>query len=300
MTPNLAIMLLTASLQTQAQAPDPAPLPDINTLMHQVEEHQRAAEAQQKDYIYRESSSLDRLDSHGNTKKNETRDFEIFWLNGVRVARLLKKDGKDLTPDEKKKEDEHIDKEVSKAKDRREKASAQGRETDSHGQDEITFSRMLELGAFSNARREAVNGRDAIAVDFTGDPKAKTHTTGEAVLHELAGTVWIDEQDKTIARLEGHFANNFKIGGGLLVNIRQGTAFRANFVKINDEAWFPEEVTGNGHIRYLLFFTLDGNFHGRTTDYRKFKATSSVLPGFTPAPPDLTPPPPRQQPTPSP
>ena len=136
----------------------PAPLPDVAALMHQVEEHQRLAEAVQKDYIYRESTRIDELDKHGVPKKTESKDYEIFWLNGVNVARLLRVNGKDLTPDEQKKENERIDKQVERAKARRDKADSEGKETDSHGHDEITVSRMLELGAFTNPRRQMVGG----------------------------------------------------------------------------------------------------------------------------------------------
>ena len=288
----------------RAQAPAVArPLPDIRTLMHEVESHQSVAEAQQKDYIYREINHFDQLDGSGNVKKSHSREYEIFWLNGVRVARLLQKDGKDLTPDESTKESERIDKDVAKARERRERADAQGHQTDSGGHDEISFSRMLELGTFSNARRKSIRGRDTIAVDFTGDPKAKTRNVMEGVFRELAGTVWIDEQDTAIQHLEGHFVNNFKIGGGLLVNIHQGTSFTANFTKINDEVWLPETVEGNGHVRYMLFFNVDGSFQGHTFGYRKFKATSRIVPA-APSEPGQTPlspgPPPPEPPNPSP
>jgi len=290
-------LLLSASV-TRSQAPAPMPLttsarplPDIGALMREVETHQRAAEELQKNYIYREFTSMDQLNGKGETGKTESREFEVFWLNGVRGARRLKKDGKDLNPDETKREDERIDKMVIKAKERREKADAQGKQSDSAGHDEITFSRMLELGTFSNARRESIGGRDTIAVDYTGDPKARTHSAAEAVFHELAGSVWIDEEDKAIQHLEGHFLNNFKMGGGMLVNIRQGTWFKASFVKVNHEVWLPQDMEGAGHVRYLLFFSVDGNFRGKTYDYRKFKATSRVLPNQTPeiAPSDSIP-----------
>lgn len=280
-----------ATQTTSEPAATPNPLPDIPTLMRAVESHQYAAEAAQKNYIYRESNSFDELGGNGAVKKTSTRDFEIFWLNGVRVARLLKKDGKDLSPDDKKKEDERIDKEVAKARERRDKADAQGHQTDSAGHDQISFARMLQLGTFSNARRVAVNGRDTILVDFAGDPKAKSHNEAEAAFKELAGTVAIDEQDKAIQHLEGRFANPFKIGGGLVVDIRKDTSFKADFRKINDEVWLPEAIDANGHARVMLFFSLNGNFRGRTGDYRKFKATSTILPAPT-EPTPTTPPPP--------
>src|SRR5262249_14918116 len=144
----------------------------------------------------------------------ETREYDVFWLNGVEVHKLTRKDNRDLTPDELKKEDERVDKEVAKAKERKNKAEAKGQETDSNGHEEITVSRFLMLGSFTNPRRIQLDGRDTIVVDYTGDPKAKTHNRAEDFVRNLAGTIWIDEQDRSITRLEGHFLNSFKIGAG--------------------------------------------------------------------------------------
>ncbi len=50
-----------------------------------------------------------------------------------------------------------------------------------------------------------MNGRDTIAVDFAGDPKAKTRNRGEDVIRDLVGTAWVDEQDKVLVKVQGHF-----------------------------------------------------------------------------------------------
>jgi hypothetical protein len=267
------------------------PLPDIPTLMRQVEANERASEAIEKDYIYRVARHFDKLDSHEEVKESRDREIEVFWINGVEVARTLSRNGKALTPDEAKKENERIDAEVKKAKERRDKADAQGKDTDSHGNDEITVARILELGTFSNPRREVVGGRDTIVVDYTGDPHAKTRNSAESAFRELAGTVWIDEQDKVLQHCEGHFDHDFKVGGGLIASVKQGTWFKFNLRKINNEVWLPELLEFDGHARYLLFFSISGHGTVRSSDYRKFKATSTILPGVTAVDPASTTPP---------
>ena len=250
------------------------PLPDVVTLMHEVEEHQKTSEAIEKDYIYHQ---VETVQNHG--KKTETRESDIFWLNGVQVEKLIRKDGKDLTADEQKKENERIDKEVAKAKERKAKADAKGKETDANGHDEITVSRFLMLGSFTNPRRVQIDGRDNIAIDFTGDPKAKTRNRGEDLVKNLAGTLWVDEQDRTLARVEGRFVNNFKIGAGLVINIKKDTSFHFSQKKINGEVWLPAHIDGQGAARVLLFVNFDGSVQVDDSDYRKFKATSTILPG---------------------
>ena len=254
------------------------PLPDIPKLMHDVEENQRAAEKIEKDYLYRSVQTEQQSDGHGGVKRTETREYDVFWVEGVPVHRLTKKNGKDLNAKEQQKESEEIDKEVAKVKQRREKADAKGKETGPHGEEEITVSRLLELGSFTNARRVQWNGRDTIAVDFAGDPKAKTKSRFEDVIRDLAGTAWIDEQDRMLVKAEGRFLNNFKIGGGLLANIQKGTSFSMEQRKINGEVWLPAMVQGQGSARVMLFFNFNGNIRAVESDYRKFKATSTILP----------------------
>jgi hypothetical protein len=259
------------------------PLPDIAALMRDVEANQRRSEAIEKDYIYHSVETEQEVDGHGQIKKTTVDEYDNFWVNGVPVRRMVKKDGKPLSADEIAKEDERIDNLAAKANERREKADAQGKETDPRGNEEITVSRLLELGAFTSPRRVQLNGRDTIAADFTGDPKAKTRNRAEEVLRDLSGTAWIDERDHVLARVEGHFVKSFKIAGGLVANVQQDTHFSMEQIKVNDEVWLPSRFEGQGSFHVLLFFGFDGSAQIVNSDYRKFRATSRILPGATPA-----------------
>jgi hypothetical protein len=289
---RMAVWVALACLTAQAGPPGPAqdvtpaavkqetaerPLPDIAALMHEVEARQREAEKVEKDYIYHSVETAVDLDGHGAVKKTEVNEYDVFWLDGVPVRKLMKKDGKELTADEARKESERIDKEAAKAKERREKEEAKGKETDPQGHDEVTVSRLLELGAFANPRRVEMDGRDTIVADYTGDPRAKTHNSFENVIRDMAGTIWVDEQDKTIAKLQGHFVDNFKLGGGLLVSIRKGTNFELEQKRVNGEVWLPARVEGRGEARAFLFFKFNGSLTVVDSDYRKFKTSSTIL-----------------------
>jgi hypothetical protein len=265
------------------------PLPAIPQLMEEVLKNQRKGEAVRKDYLYHEMETSRETDGHGGVKKTETKEYDIFWVGGVPVQRLLKKDGKELSADEQKKENERIDKEVAKAKEKRAKADSEGKETDPRGNEEITPSRFLELGTFTNSRRVKLNGRDTIAVDYAGDPKAKTRNRAEEVVRDLLGTVWVDEEDRMIVKLEGHFVNAFKVGGGLVVNVQKDTNFAMQMKKVNEEVWLPVEVSGHGAIRFLLVMNFRGDEQAVFSDYRKFKATSTILPGMSTVEPEPDP-----------
>jgi hypothetical protein len=244
--------------------------------MQKVEAQQRASEAIQKNYVYRSVETLQEINGHG-VQKSEVNQYDVLWINGVQVRRLLMKDGKVLTEDESKKEDERLDKESAKARERRDKAEAAGRQTSPRGEEVVTVSRILELGRFSNAHRVVFHGRNTIVVDYTGDPNAKPRNSFEKVIRDLVGTIWVDEQDQAIARLEGHFVDNFKIGGGLLVNIHKGFSFSMEQVRVNNEVWFPASVSADGSARILLFRNVNGSIRVTDSEYRKFKADSTIV-----------------------
>ncbi len=292
------IFLVMSSLPLRAQndkaagKPDEKPLPDIIALMREVEENERKSESIEKDYIFREDSVVNELKKDGSPKKSEERAYEIFWISGVRIARLVRKDGKDLSPDELKKENDRIDKEVAKAKEKRAEADSEGKETDSHGRDEVTLSRILELGSFSNPRRVLVAGRPTILLDYNGNPDAKSHNAAEAIFKVLTGLVAVDEQDQAVQHVEAHFTRDYKVGGGLVADVKAGTAFSATNNLINNEVWLPSHAEAQGRLHYLLFFSLNGDAHIQVSDYRKFKTATTILPGFQKAPDD--PPPPQQ------
>lgn len=266
-----------ASLPTPATK-DTRPLPDIPTLMHEVEAYQKAAEAIEKDYLYHSVVTEKESNGHGGVKKTETREYDVFWVEGVPVEKLTRKESKDLTPEEQKKESERIDKEVAKARKRVEESQRQGKPTDPRGNEEITVSRILALGSFSNARRVKLNDRDTIVADYTGDPKAKTENRAENMIRDLAGTVWIDEQDRVLVKAEGHFVNTFKLGAGLVANIQKDTSFSMTQTKVNNEVWLPEVVEGQGAARLFLFFNFKGSVEAVDSNYRKFRTKSTVLP----------------------
>jgi hypothetical protein len=253
--------LVLAQASPPKPAPAEAPIPDIPALMMQVQAHQRELDKVRENYTFREVQQTDDLDSNGQVKKSETQESEIFFVNGHHIERLVKKNGKDLSPDEQKKEQEKVTKEVEKATKLDPNKSLNG--------DEISVSRILAIMKVSNPRRVSLNGRDTIAFDFIGDPHAQTHGLAEDASKKMAGTVWVDEKDRQVARLTVHFDENFHVAGGLLANIQAGSSFQFEQAKINNELWLP--TGGNAHLqaKVLLVKGFRENMSFRDSDFQR-------------------------------
>jgi hypothetical protein len=91
-----------------------------------------------------------------------------------------------------------------------------------------------------------------------------------------------------LVRAEGRFVADYKVGGGLIVDVKKNTRFAAEWSKVNGEVWLPARVDGQGAFRALLLIAFNGNFHIDESGYRKFKATSSILPGMVEHPEEPT------------
>jgi len=279
------------SQSLHAARPQPAigsaserPLPEINSLMVQVEAQEKASRKTIKQYIYRTISTEQDLDSHGAVKKTTTVERQFFCVNVACFNKLLSRDGKPLSTDELKKQNERIDQRIAEARERSEKIAAGEPPPKKQDSDEITFARFLELGTFSNPRRLQLHGRDTIAIDYAGDPHAKSRNVMEGAIRNLAGTVWVDEQDHALVRIEAHFFQDYKVAGGLLADVHKGASFQSEWTKVNDEVWLPASFSGRGSARIALFFNHSGAIDEHESDYRKFRASSTILPGVAEVP----------------
>ncbi len=256
-----------------------APLPDARSLLLDVERNEKRMEALRNDYTYHVHMVQEELRKDGGIKKTEVTDSESLTINGIRVNRVVARNGKPLTPEEQARENERLDKEAAKGRDRRSKATEKGEETDDRGNPILSVTRVLELGAFSNERRENFNGRAVLLLDYAGDPQAKTRSAVENVMRDLVGTVWIDEADHVLVRGQGHFLNDFKIGGGLVADIHKGTHFAFEATRVNEGVWLPAHIDGEGSLRLLLLAGFAGRFDLVTSDYRRFRTSATILPG---------------------
>lgn len=290
----LSAALCAAILPVQAQQPTPAipapsyphtaareegssqqPLPPIPELLIQVERNEEAAEAIQNDYTYHVHFEEQDLDSKGNIKKTEVTESESLALNGVRVDRVVARNGRPLTPEEAKKENQRIDKRIAKEKAERAKREGSG----ANGDIVLSAARILELGTFSNPRRVDLDGRPTIVVDYAGDPNAKTRTRFESVVRDLAGTAWVDEQDRVLVRAQGRFLRDFKVGGGLIADIKSGSSFEARYAMVNREVWLPSAIAAQGRIRILLVTGFNGRIQMAMSDYKKFRTSTTIESG---------------------
>jgi hypothetical protein len=267
----LLILPALAAVISHAQATQP-PLPDVPTLMKQVEDHQHKLDQVRENYTYHEVVATHELDKNGNIKKNESEENDVFFVNGHEINRKTKKNGKELSADEQKKEQERVQKEVEKAS-----KTPPGQALD---KDEVSISRLLQIMKVSNPRRERMDNRSVIAFDFVGDPHAKTHGMAEDASKKLSGTIWIDENDRQVRRMIAHFDDNFHLGFGLF-SVGKGSSFTFDQKLVNNELWLPTDAQAHVIAHAIGILGWRGDIAVTDNDYKKFHTDAEQQAGAT-------------------
>lgn len=246
------------------------PVPDIRQLMIEVMEHQKQLEKVRENYTYTTSVTTQTLDGKGSVTKTEGEETEVFFVNGHQIERTVKRDGKPLNEHDAQKEQEHITKLVEKAA-----KTPSGQPLEGHNE-QVSVTQLLEIMQVTNPRRENFRGRSTIIFDFAGRHDAKTHGIAEDASKKIAGTLWIDEKDHEVARMEAHFTDNFHVAGGLLANIQKGSSFYFDQAPVNGEIWFPTGAEGQVAARVLLLKGVREHILEHDYDYKRFSVDTEA------------------------
>ena len=277
------------------------PLPDTTTLVQQTILQQRLAESKEQDYVFRVDTNDIRLRSECTwapkcpgesvgfqVLRYSEHHFEVFWLDGIRVARVLPscdhcRTGRGpveylirnipTSDSELAAENQRVDTEVAEAK----ALLARGKNPSSSGDPpQILFSRMLQLCIFTDPRREIVDGRPTILLDFARNPSVQPASANEGLIAALSGTVEIDEEDHAVRQVEGRFVADVKLERGD-IKIRKDTRVRITNRRVDAGIWLLSDLDLRGEGHYFTF-AINGDGHVFTGTYRKFQVSSRILP----------------------
>jgi hypothetical protein len=270
---NFAAILLGLFLVASSASGSPpdtlaaeAPLPDVPTLLHSLEANQETLDRAREEYTFRQQQELTFYDKGGKVRRTEERVSNVFFVHGQPIETLISKNGKPLSAGELKKQQDRAAKDAVKYA-----AQPYGQ----RDKDEVSVSRLLAITRFSNPRRIMEGGRSVIAVDFTGDPHAKTHGRNEDAVKKVQGTVWIDEAAREVTRMRASFDEPVRIGFGLFATVDAGSHFSFEQALIRNEAWLPTSIDAHFDGKAALFVGFHVALAIRFDQYQKFNASTT-------------------------
>ena len=268
------------------------PLPDIPTLLRELQANEDKIESLLDTYSYNQKIIKRELGKDGVLREKESETFQLSFYKGQRISRLIEKNGRPLND----KEQAEADKDAAKRVEELEKEDAKDTEQMKNGgaggapsRDDrrISIAEVLRASRLINPRRERFRGRDVIVFDFEPDPNFDFKNAKSMIkfFGKTAGVMWIDEEDKQVARLEAFLFDSFKVGGGVLAKLQKGASFTLENERIGDEIWLPSQADINLSIRVLLVKGININQVVRSYGYRKFETEvkgATVGEGATP------------------
>ncbi len=253
------------------------PLPDLAELLSDVRKNEDRVEGILDTYAFTQKQVRRAIAKDGKVMETGSETFQMSFHKGNRIRRLIEKNGKPLSPKEQADADRDTAKRVEEIERSIEKQAAKatkGDEDSSSGERgrRISIAELLRASSLTNARRERFRSRDVIVFDFEPNPAYDLRNAKSMLkfFGKTAGVIWIDEEDKQVARIEAFLADDYKVGGGLLAKLRKGASFTLDQERVNNEIWLPSQTDINMSLRVLLVKGLEVNQVVRTYDYRKF------------------------------
>jgi hypothetical protein len=258
------------------------PLPDLGTLLMSLVKNQKKIDEIREDYTFTSKETEIEIDGKGNIKQKSEEVYEVFFVSGWQVKKLVQRSGKPLGESEQRKEQERVEKRIreieqlKKERDaraaKREAAAKKRAEAGAdEGDDNFGISDFLRVCQLVHPRRERFSGREVIVFEFEPRPGYKARNRAESMAQKLVGVMWIDEDAQEVVRAEARTTESIRVGGGLLASLGKGAEFVFEQDRINNEIWLPRYTEVNLSARVLLVAGMKVHRTEQFSDYKKFR-----------------------------
>jgi hypothetical protein len=186
------------------------------------------------------------------------------------VDRTLAKNGKDLTPDETKKEDDKVMKRTIKYND---PATAK-KETDKQNKQLEEIMQAMQL---NNGHRETAGGRSVLFYDIVPNPRFRPKNLNQRFAQVMQGKISLDEETGEPIDINIKSTQDLKIAGGMLANLHKGFWLHVHDHAEPDGVWLTDLAEGSGDARAALFFHPYFRFKETTGDCHLYNATAQQV-----------------------
>ena len=231
-----------------------------------------------KDYTWVARSTERHFASNGKVKSEERKAWETIILNGEPYRRMLERNGHPLPPEELRKEQEKLDKNVARLQ--QETAGQKQRrlaEYEKQRLKERAFLREIpdayDLKLVGDAQ---VDGHDVWVI--VGTPKSgyRAKDRDAKALDKVRGKLWVDKSNYQWVRVEAETTGTISFGL-FLARLNPGAKMTFEQTRINNELWLPKHMflKGTGRLGLLLRVATEEDI--TWNDYRKFQVDSKVV-----------------------
>lgn len=162
---------------------------------------------------------------------------------------VIARNGRPLTPDEQKREDENLQKFISDI-------DAQQKQRHDLDQDERKTKDLLAM--LPDALTFSYAGQEGNRTKLTFQPNPDFHPPSREahVFHSMEGQIIIDTEEHRLVGFSGHLMHPVKFGGGLLGDLDEGGTFDVQQQEVGSGHWEISLLKVNMKGKALFFKTI--------------------------------------------
>ncbi len=216
-------------------------------------------------YVFLKTSVTEELGAKGEVKSRKQKEYEVRAIGGAAYSRLIRIDGRELKSDERAREEEKERKFRQRLESGRKPAPGRRQ------QETVVSEEIINRYQFVLDRHEVLNGRKTFVISFKPrGPNYSVKNLADRFLNRISGTVWVDEEEFEIARLDLRLVEKTSLWGGLLASL-ESFELSLNRRRIDRLVWFDDssEVTFQGR---KLFDTIRMHAREETKDFKRTDA----------------------------
>ena len=238
-----------------------------------------------RNYTCQQREVIKHLDKHGNVKSTELKTYDISFYYGEEYSRLIMVDDKPLSDKEKKKEDEKLEKFLSKLRnespeDRQKRSDKEKKERQESRAYRLDVANAYDFRVVGEEELEGVN---TWVIEATPRRDFKPTQPHADILKKIKGKMWIDKKEYNWIRVEAEATDTISLGL-FLFRIHPGSRFNFQQLHLNNEVWLLRKLYINGGARIALLKNEAIEQEDTFSNYRKFSSTVTILPGVREVP----------------
>lgn len=264
-------MLVFLAVVLPVLAQDPAEI--VRKSLDREIDHQRKL----ANYTWETVSVERELEKNGKVKKTEVKVHENLNIDGTSYRRLIEENGKPLSAEKARKEQEKMDKEIAKRKNETESQRKKRLNDERKEREEaIKFRReVMDAFDFKLEGEEKVNGLLCWRIAGERKPGFKSKTREGSWLAKMHGKIWVEKQTSEWMRFEVETLEKIRMLG-FVATLNPGAVIQVQQMRVNDELWHPQNAKIKINARALWkSFNGDGDVSWR--NFRKFQTESTLV-----------------------
>ena len=256
------LLLLPASL-CAAQTPQT----DLRALVADSLAFASGSRMPEYEYTIRNHTRV--FDSDGKLRKDEETLGIRTRQEGFFVFRIFEKNGKKLSEDESREQEEKVRKRLDELK----SASPEERERirAKEAERNAWVKEVPDAFNFTYAGEEMLDNRKVMVVLCAPRSGYKPQNMRARVLGKLNAKLWIDQADRELVKAEGATFETVSIGMGVLAKIEKGTRFALRRMKLPDGNWVAQSQKFRFAARMMMVKSIHNEISLTMSDFRQIR-----------------------------